>query len=68
MTSGGATLGHPLVMKGSFFSTILYGHHQVSELNMSDYFLGSNKAFEILANLGLDLSQLISNLGRSDIR
>jgi hypothetical protein len=41
-------------MKGSIFSTKLYGHHQVSELNMSEHFLGSNKAFEILANLGLE--------------
>jgi hypothetical protein len=51
-TSGGATIGRPLVMKGSFFSTKLYGHHQVSELNMSEHFLGSNKAFEIWANSG----------------
>jgi hypothetical protein len=29
----------------------LYGHHK-SELNMSEHFLWSNKAFEILANLG----------------
>jgi len=41
-------------MKGSIFSMKLYGHHQVSELNMSEHFLGSNKAFEILANLGLE--------------
>jgi len=41
-------------MKGSIFSTKLYGRHQVSELNMSEHFLGSNKAFEILANLGLE--------------
>jgi hypothetical protein len=31
-----------------------YGHHQVSELNMFEHFLGPSKAFEILANLGLD--------------
>jgi hypothetical protein len=40
--------------RGQFFSTKLYGHHLVSKLNMSEHFLGSNKAFEILANLGLD--------------
>ena len=54
VTSGGATMGHPLVMKGSIFFNETYGHHWVSELNMSEHFLGSNKAFEILANLGLD--------------
>jgi hypothetical protein len=32
----------------------LYGHYQGSKLNMSEHFLGSSKAFEILANLGLD--------------
>ncbi len=37
-----------------FFSTKLYGHHQVSKLNMSEHFLEPNKAFEILANLGLE--------------
>ena len=67
VTSGSATLRHPLVMKGSFFSTKLYGHHQVSELNMSKHFLGSNKAFEILANLGLDLYQLISNIRKFEV-
>jgi len=36
----------------------LYSHHQVSELNMSEHFLGSSKAFEILANLGLELEPL----------
>jgi len=41
-------------MKGSFFSTKLYGHHQVSNFNKSEHFSGSNKAFEILANLGVD--------------
>jgi hypothetical protein len=47
-------MGRPLGMKGSFFSTNLYGHHQVSNFNKSEHFSGSNKAFEILANLGVD--------------
>jgi len=47
-------MGHPLIRKRSIFSTKLYGRHQVSKLNMSEHFLGSSKAFEILANLGLD--------------
>jgi len=47
-------MGRPLGMKGSFFSTKLYGHHQVSNFNKSEHFSGSNKAFEILANLGVD--------------
>jgi hypothetical protein len=57
----------------NFFSTKLYGHHQVSELNMSEHFLGSNIAFEILANLGLEmlLFSLIGHkwglLGGSDL-
>jgi hypothetical protein len=50
VTSGRATIGHPLVMKRSFFSTKLQGHHQVSEFNMCEHFLGSNKGFEILEN------------------
>ena len=54
VTSRSVTMGHPLVMKMSIFSTKLYGHHQVSKLNMSECFWGSNKAFEIVENLGLD--------------
>jgi hypothetical protein len=51
VTSGGATIGHPLVMNGSFiFNQTLGGHHEVSEFNMTEHFLGSNKGFEILAS------------------
>ena len=53
-------MGRPLGMKGSFFSTKLYGHHQVSNFNKSEHFSGSNKAFEILANLGVDPLLLIN--------
>jgi hypothetical protein len=46
-----------------FFSTKLYGHHQVTKLNLSEHLLGSNKAFEILANFGLDpLQERLSSL------
>ena len=54
VTPGGATMGHPLFMKRSIIAVKLYGHHQVSKVNMPEHLLGSNKAFEILANLGLD--------------
>ena len=68
-TSGGATTGHPLVMKGSFFSTKLYDHHQGIELNMSEHFLGSNKGFNIFKNLGLDpLVKVVITEGEIEIK
>ena len=51
VTSGGATIGHPLVMTGSFFfPTILQGDHQLSEFIISEHFLVSSIGFEILTN------------------
>ncbi len=56
-------------MKGSIFFNETLRHHQVSELNMSEHFLRSNIAFEILANLGLEplspRARLGLNLGPS---
>ncbi len=48
-------MGRPLGMKGSFFfNETLHPPYQVCNFDQSEHFLGSNKAFAILANLEMD--------------